>query len=107
MVHRRVLVGVSCLVLAVIAGAVAPWTLSSDALRLVTSNKLKELYGLELSVAGRSTIALLPVPRLKFENVTLTASDGTPVVRGGWLRAEFRVRPLLTGNLDISELSLR
>jgi AsmA protein len=88
------------------AGAVVPWTLSTDVLRSAMSAQLKSNYGLELSVAGRSTITFLPVPRLAFENVTLTTSEGKPVVRNGFFRGELRVLPLLAARLELSELSL-
>lgn len=104
--RRRAVLAILVFCLVVLGAAVAPWTLSSDTVRAAVSGRLKELYGLELSVGGRSTIALLPVPRFKFENVTLTAPDGKPVVRGGWLRGELRVLPMLAARLDLSELSL-
>jgi len=46
------------------------------------------------------------VPRLKFEDVTLTAADGTQVVRGGWLRGELRILPIIAGRLELSQLVL-
>jgi AsmA protein len=106
LMRRRAMFAVLSLGLPLVA-AVVPWTLASDAMRSAVSDQLRELYGLELSVNGRSTIALLPIPRLKFENVTLAASDGRPVVRGGTLRGELRVLPLLLARLDLAEVSLR
>ena len=103
---RRAVVVAALVGFAALAAAVAPWSLTSDALRSAISAQLKELYGLELSVAGRSTVAFLPVPRLKFEDITLTAADGTRVVRGGWLRGEFRILPIIAGRLELSQLAL-
>jgi AsmA protein len=103
---RRAVVAAALAGFAALAAAVAPWSLTSDALRSAISAQLKELYGLELSVAGRSTVAFLPVPRLKFEDITLTAADGTHVVRGGWLRGEFRILPIIAGRLELSQLAL-
>jgi AsmA protein len=104
--RRRAVFAIMVFCLVALGAAVAPWTLSSDTVRAAISGRLKELYGLELSVTGRSTIALLPVPRFKFENVTLTTPDGKPVVRGGWLRGELGVLPMFAARLDLSELSL-
>jgi AsmA protein len=103
---RRALFAAAAAGLVALIAAVAPWSMTSDALRSAISAQLKELYGLELSVAGRTTVAFLPVPRLKFEDITLTAADGTRVVRGGWLRGEFRVLPIVAGRLELSQLSL-
>jgi AsmA protein len=105
--RRRAVFAVLFLGLVALAAAVVPWTFASDATRSAVSAQVRDLYGLDLSVGGRSTIALLPVPRLKFENVTLAASDGRSVVRGGTLRGEFRVLPLLLARLQLAEISLR
>jgi AsmA protein len=105
--RRRAVFAVLLLGLVALAAAVVPWTLASDVTRSAVSAQFRNLYGFDLSVGGRSTIAFLPVPRLKFENVTLTASDGRPVVRGGTLRGELQVLPLLVARLDFAEVSLR
>ena len=104
---RRALTALAALAgLAVLAMAVAPWTTSSAPLRAAIARQLRETYGLELTVAGRSTIALLPVPRLKFEDVALATSEGAPLVRGGQLRGEFSILPLLVGRIELSDLAL-
>src|SRR4051812_22543307 len=93
-------------VLALVAAA-APWTLSSDSLRSAVAAQLKTLYGVELSVKGRTVIAFLPMPRVKFEDMTLATADGKPIARGGLLRAELRVLPLLLARLEFSEILLK
>jgi AsmA protein len=103
---RRLVLILALACIAALAAAVAPWTLSSDALRARISAQLKDIYGLELSAAGRSTIAFLPVPRLKFEDIALTNAQGAAVARGGTLRGEFRILPILAGRLELSEVSL-
>ena len=94
----------SCFV--ALAAAVVPWRVSSDALRSAVSARLHEIAGLELTAAGTATLAILPVPRLAFETVTLTSASGTPVARGGTLRGELRILPLLAGRLQFAELAL-
>jgi AsmA protein len=91
--------------LALLGTALAPWAVS-DALTKAIAHQLREAYGLELEVAGRSTVALLPVPRLKFDNVTISNREGVPVARGGQLRGEFRIVPLLSGRMELAEASL-
>jgi CheY-like chemotaxis protein len=54
----------------------------------------------------RVTLALLPVPRLKFERVRLSTDDGSARVAAHQLKAELRIVPLLAGRLRIAELSV-
>jgi AsmA protein len=103
---RRILFAVLIACFAVLAAAVVPWRLSSDALRSWASGPLRRISGLELTAAGPGTIALLPVPRLRLDSITLAAPDGTPVVRGGPLKGEIRILPLLIGRLEFAELAL-
>ena len=46
------------------------------------------------------------MPRLKFEDVALATSEGAPLVRGGQLRGEFSILPLLVGRIELSDLAL-
>src|SRR5215212_933357 len=85
--------------LALVAAA-APWTLSSDSLRSVVAGQLKAAYGLDFSVKGRTVIAFLPIPRVKFEDMTLATADGKVIARGGLLRAELRLLPLLLARME-------
>src|SRR5829696_286957 len=103
---RRIHFAVLIACLAVLAAAVVPWRLSSEALRSWASGPLRRISGLELAAAGQGTIALLPVPRLRLDSITLAAPDGTPVVRGGPLKGEIRILPLLIGRLEFAELAL-
>jgi AsmA protein len=103
---RRAAYVVVIAIMAALAAAVVPWTVSPDALRSSVSARLRDLAGLELAAAGAGTVALLPVPRVSFESVALTAANGAAVVRGGRLRGELRILPLLAGRLEFGELSL-
>src|SRR5207253_6713641 len=68
--------------------------------------QIRAVYGLDFTVKGRTTVALLPVPRLKFENVTLAGAGGLPLIEGGQLRGDLRLLPMLIGQVELSELSL-
>jgi AsmA protein len=105
MPYRAVLL-VSLLCLGLVATAVAPWTVSTGAMGEVVADQLREVYGLDLRVGGRSTVAFLPVPRVKFEQIELSTVEGAVVARGGQLRGELQVLPLLAGRLQLAELSL-
>jgi AsmA protein len=103
---RRVVLLLSVLALALLGTAVVPWTLSSTGLATSVSRQLKESYGLDLQVAGRSTFALLPIPRVKFEDMRLAMADGRLVVDRGTLRGELRLLPLLRGRVELAEAAL-
>jgi AsmA protein len=102
---RRVLLLAVLLCLALLATAVAPWTVSGTIAGAV-AQQLRDAYGLELNVAGRSTAALLPVPRLKFKDVTITAADGTRVAQAAQLTGELRIAPLFAGRIELAEAAL-
>jgi AsmA protein len=102
---RRVVLLLSLLALALLGTAVAPWTLPSGGLAASVGRQFRDNYGLELSVAGRSTFALLPVPRIKFEGISLASDDGLAVEQGV-LRGELRLLPLLLGRVELAEAAL-
>jgi AsmA protein len=102
---RRVVLLLSLLALALVGTAVAPWTLPSGGLAASVGRQFRDNYGLELRVAGRSTFALLPVPRIKFEGISLASDDGLAVEQGV-LRGELRLLPLLLGRVELAEAAL-
>lgn len=102
---RRVVLLLSLLALAVLGTAIAPWTLSSGGLAASVGRQFRDNYGLDLKVAGRSTFALLPIPRVKFEEISLGSDHGLTVERGV-LRGELRLLPLLLGRVELAEAAL-
>jgi AsmA protein len=103
---RRVVLIIALATLALLTVALAPWTLSTDVVATSISQHLRDGYGLDLEVRGRSTIAILPVPRVKFENVTLASSDRTIRAEGGTLRGELRLLPLIAGRIELGTVNL-
>ena len=104
-ISRTAILVAVLLCLGLLAIAVAPWTVSGTIAGAV-AQQLREAYGLELKVAGRSTVALLPVPRLKFTDVTITTADGTQVVQAAQLTGEIRIAPLFAGRIELAEAAL-
>ncbi|WP_349367794.1 AsmA family protein [Salinarimonas sp.] len=86
--------------------ALAPWTVSSDALREAVARQLERELAIAFPEAGRTTIAFLPTPRVKFEDVALRSLDGTEIARGGALRGQLAWGPLLYGRIQITDASL-
>lgn len=105
-VKRFIIFLVFVLCIGAVTLALAPWTVSSRALTADVAEQLRDEFGIEFDASGRTVIAFLPLPRVKFEAVSLIARDGTPLVRGGELRGKLAVRPLLFGRIVLDEVSL-
>ena len=102
---RRIVLLIAVVALALLATVAAPWTLSGGGIAGGIAKQLRDRYGLDLQVRGRSTLAVLPVPRVKLENVTMSTADGSVAVEGGTVRGELRLLPLLFGRVEISDLA--
>jgi AsmA protein len=103
---RRSILVVTLACLALIALALAPWTVTTTGLTAAVARQVRSVYGIDLTVRGRSTIAFLPVPRVKLEDVSLGYPGRPPLVEASQLRGDFRVWPLLVGNVTFAEVSL-
>jgi AsmA protein len=103
---RRVVLLIALIALAVLGTAASPWTLPGGGLAAELTRHVRDKYGLDLTVKGRSTFAVLPIPRVKFENVTLQFPDQALKAEGGILRGELRLLPLLFGRIELSDFDL-
>src|SRR5690606_21407215 len=59
-----------------------------------------------LSYDGDVTVALLPAPRIKIDNVRLTDADGRLLASARQFRGQLQVAPLLWGRLALSDVTL-
>jgi AsmA protein len=103
---RRAAFFIALIALALFGAAAAPWTFRENGLSSALSDHMKERYGLDLTVNGRSTFAVLPIPRVKFEDVSAHFPDHSLKAEGGTLRGEIRVLPLLLGRVELSDFDL-
>ena len=103
---RRVVFLIALTSLAILGAAAVPWTLTGSRLAAAVTKHLRSSYGIDFKVEGRSTFALLPTPRVKFEGMTLTFPGQGVKADGGTLRGELRLLPLLLGRLELSEIAL-
>ncbi len=103
---RRVVFLIALISLAVLGAAAVPWTLTGSRLSSSVTRHLRSTYGVDFAVEGRSTFALLPTPRVKFERMTLAVPDGTVKAEGGTLRGELHLLSLLVGRIELSEIML-
>lgn len=97
---------VTAAVLLVCAMAVMPWTLTTTPLATSIGEELRRTTGLSLATDGKATFALLPVPRVKLENVSLQTPQGEEVAQARQLRGELRLLPLLFGRMELVEVTL-
>lgn len=103
---RRVVSFIALATLALLGAASAPWTLNPGGLAAAVTEHLQGRYGLTMKVAGRSTFALLPTPRVKFEDVALSYPKQALRADGATLRGELRILPLFMGRIELSEIAL-
>ncbi|MBJ6125339.1 AsmA family protein [Microvirga splendida] len=103
---RRVVLLIALISLAVLGTAASPWTLPGGGLSAELREHVRSRYGLDMTVRGRSTFAVLPIPRVKLENVALEFPDGALRAEGGTLRGELRLLPLLFGRIELSDFDL-
>jgi len=103
---RRIVFIIALISIAILGTAASPWTLPGGGLSAELTQHVKDRYGLDLTVRGRSTFAVLPIPRVKFENVTLEFPDQALKAEGGTLRGELRLLPLLLGRIELSDFDL-
>lgn len=103
---RRVVLLIALLSLAILGAAAAPWTLTKGGLSTAITEHLHDRYGLASSAEGRSTFALLPTPRVKFEDVSITFPNDVARVERATLRGELRLLPFLFGRIELTEIHL-
>lgn len=91
---------------AAIGAAAAPWTFSGEALRHELAEQVLQTTGLRAYAGGRATFAVLPRPRIKLENVTISDENGALVVDTGILKGDLRILPLIAGRMELASLLL-
>jgi AsmA protein len=93
-------------VLAIAAGAfaTAPYLLSENEVRLAAVRALRAATGVEPTISGPVSVALLPNATVRIEDVKLE-NGARPAFTAGALRASVRLLPLLFGRIEISSLT--
>ena len=89
-----------------VVAAMAPWTFSGAAMRNELAQQVRETTGLIARANGRTTLALLPRPRIKIEDVTIRDRDGKLLIRSAALRGNLRLLPAFAGRMEVSSISL-
>lgn len=103
---RRFIIILALCALALVAVALFPWRMAADGPTQTLTQQLHRDYGLDVSIRGESTLALLPTPRIKIENVEITGIDNRLSVRNATLRGNIGFFNLLRGQIVLSDLSV-
>ena len=88
--------------------ACLPWTVSSPRILAMVADELTKSYGIALTVVGATEIALLPFPRVRFEQARLASGtpNGPVLAEGGSLSLQLNLLALITGRVGLDALSL-
>src|SRR3954468_23342338 len=89
-----------------LGAAIAPWTFSGAAMRQEVARQVRDTTGLLAETNGRTTLAILPRPRIKIADVVIRDRDGKLRVEAGMLRGDLRILPMLAGRMELSSLTL-
>lgn len=97
-----------CAFAAALVGACLPWSVAMPWLAEAVSREFARTYGVALTAEGPVGVALLPLPRLEFRRVRLSAgaADGAALAEGGTLALQLSLLALLSGRIDVNTLSL-
>lgn len=103
---RRLVLILALCALAIAAVAIFPWTLTSKGPERMLTQQLRRDYGLDVSIHGRSTLAFLPTPRIKVEEVEIKGISDRLSVRDATLRGGVSFLSLLRGQIELSDITL-
>jgi len=93
--------------MALIALIATSWLINRDALRKAVEAQIRNVTGLELSVAGTIDISVLPASYISFRDVGLKGGGtSTPALQVDVLTANLRLLPLLLQRFEIADLTL-
>ena len=90
----------------VLVAALAPWTISRDALREEVTAQLRSSAGLYVFPRGPARLSMLPRPRIQFDDVAFVDPNGALVVEAASMTGDIRLLPLLAGRLEVAEIAL-
>lgn len=104
--RRRSVLILTAVGLAAVGVGMAPWTLADDHATRQISKHVNTLTGLGLTVNGPVTLAVLPAPRIKLDDIVLSAPDGSRVLGARQLRGQLQLLPLLSGRFVLANATL-
>ena len=75
-------------------------------MRAEIARQARDATGLIATAEGRAVLALLPRPRVKFENVGIRDRDGYLRIEAESLRGDLRLWPILAGRMELASVTL-
>ena len=103
---KRLGIAAAALVLACLAAlAAVPLLIPGDSVREATKAEIHNVTGLDLILRGDVAVSLFPTGSVSFANVSL-GGDSSPAIEAEELTARLRLLPLLTGHIEIADVSL-
>jgi AsmA protein len=90
----------------VIAAAAAPWAFSKAALRSEVAAQIRRLTGLSVISQGHAVFVVLPRPHISVDNISFANPANTIHIDAQYLKGYVRLAALLTGQIEISSLTL-
>ncbi|GJD96478.1 AsmA family protein [Methylobacterium iners] len=100
-------IGLGGAALALVA-ACLPWSVTQPGLADFVGRELAKTYGVAMLAEGPTEVALLPLPRLGFSGVRLSAgaADGPVLAEGATLSLQLSLLALLSGRVEVSALAM-
>jgi AsmA protein len=88
--------------------ACLPWTVAAPDIASFVGRELARTYGVAMLAEGPTEVALLPLPRIGFRGVRLSAGsiDGPVLAEGGSLSLQLDLLALLSGRVEVHALGL-
>lgn len=91
---------------AIVAAGFVPMGFWSERLKAELAEQVVRTTALDAATNGRVSIAILPFPRVTYENVRLGHADGTIAMTARRLTANVSVTRLLTGRIEFAGVRL-
>jgi len=92
--------------LAAVAAMLAPWHLAERSVERYLLSQLSQNLGVSISSNGTGALAILPLPRIVANEVTVASADGDIKLRIPRLRADVRLLSLVGGRLEFDHIIL-
>jgi AsmA protein len=91
-----------------LVGACLPWSVTRPGLSDFVGRELTKTYGIAMAAEGSAEVALLPLPRLGFSGVRLSAgaADGPVLAEGANLSLQLSLPALLSGRVEVNALAM-
>jgi len=108
MLKKIILMGLGSMAALVLAGFIVPLFFNSNNFKGQVTHQLQHATGYNIGIGGNISIRLLPLARLRVENVSVSSpsTPAVPFARVRVLDVGVKLFPLLNGTIEITRLAL-